>query len=51
MFNKNGRFSYITGLTLNNNNLYKFEYSLKQYDINSFGHYEDYFEPNPSGNL
>lgn len=23
MFNKNGRFSYIIGLTLNNNNLYK----------------------------
>lgn len=51
MFNKNGKFSYIAGLTLNNNNLYKFEYSLKQYDINSFDHYEDFVDPNVSGNL
>lgn len=50
MFNKTGRFSYITGLTLNNNNLYKFEYSLKQYDLNSLDYYED-FESIISGNL
>jgi len=50
MFNKNGRFSYITGLTLNNNNPYKFEYALKQYDINSLDRYED-FESIISGNL
>jgi len=50
MFNKNGKFSYIIGLSLNNNNPYKFEYSLKQYDLNSLDRYED-FESIISGNL
>lgn len=42
IFNRTGKFSFITGLTLNYNNLYKFEYQLKQEDISSYGYTEDF---------
>ncbi|WCM41245.1 hypothetical protein MG290_09775 [Flavobacterium sp. CBA20B-1] len=41
-FNKAGRFSYITGITLNFNTVYKFSVELPQEDINSTVFTEDF---------